>query len=155
MQDEAKSCPFCEAQAGAASARQAQAQPYGQQAPANDADANKTMAILSYIIFFIPLLAGAHKTSPFVKHHANQGTALFLFALAWGIVNAILLAILGAILINPATWYSGSWGAYGLVTTILGLLWLVPAALCIYGIINAATGKQKSLPVIGKISIIK
>ncbi|MDR1891994.1 MAG: zinc ribbon domain-containing protein, partial [Oscillospiraceae bacterium] len=36
------------------------------QAPGSDAEANKVMAILSYILFFSPLLTGAHKTSPFV-----------------------------------------------------------------------------------------
>jgi uncharacterized membrane protein len=137
--DGVKFCPSCGKEIGAAPAQQAppvQPQQQYQQAatPQNDAEANKMMAILSYILFFIPLLTGAHKTSPFVKYHANQGTVLFLLALAWGIVNGILTAILGAILINPATWYSGSWGAYGLITTILGLIWLIPTALCNYTI---------------------
>jgi uncharacterized membrane protein len=157
VQEGVKFCPACGKQVGTAPAQQPQQ--YGQpvqQAPANDAEANKVMAVLSYIIFFIPLLAGAHKTSPFVKYHANQGTVLFLLALAWGIVNGILTAILGAILINPANWYrTGSWGAYGLITTILGLIWIIPAVLCILGIVNAATGKTKPLPVIGKFKIVK
>lgn len=157
VQDGIKFCPSCGKEVGAAPARQAQPQ-YSQaarQAPANDAEANKMMAILSYIIFFIPLLTGDHKKSPFVKFHANQGTVLFLFCLAWGIVNAILTAILGAILLNPSTWYTGSWGVYGVITTILGLLWLIPTVFCILGIVNAATGKTKALPVIGKFKIIK
>jgi uncharacterized membrane protein len=155
MQDGVKFCPVCGAQTGVAQGTQPQQQYQQTAAPQNDAEANKAMAVLSYILFFIPLLTGAHRTSPFVKYHANQGTVLFLLALAWGIVNGIVTAILGAILLNPATWYSGSWGTYGLITTILSLLWLVPAVLCIYGIVNAATGKQKPLPVIGKIRIIK
>ena len=47
-----------------------------QQTQANDAEQNKMMAILSYIIFFIPLITGDHKKSPFVKFHVNQGTLL-------------------------------------------------------------------------------
>jgi uncharacterized membrane protein len=136
------------------------AQPWAQQqhrqmAPQNDAETNKGMAILAYIIFFIPLLAGAHKNSPFVRHHANQGTVLFLFALAWGILYSILMGIFTAILLTPAAILSGAWGAFGLVTMILGLLWFIPAILCILGIVNAATGKLKALPVIGKFTIIK
>ncbi|GHU81914.1 hypothetical protein FACS189415_1280 [Bacteroidia bacterium] len=151
MQEGVKFCPVCRART-----EQAHGQQHQQAATFNsDAEQNKVMAILSYILFFIPLLTGDHKKSLFVKFHANQGTVLFLSALAWGIVNWILMAILGAILINPATWYSGSWGAYGIITTILSLLWLVPTALCVYGIVNAATGKEKALPIIGKFRIIK
>jgi uncharacterized membrane protein len=167
VQDGAKFCPSCGQSAGAAPARQTQntqarqgyVPPVVPGAPAQtdirDAQENKGMAVVAYILFFIPLLTGAHKNSPFVKYHANQGTVLFLLALAWGIVNGILTAILGAILINPATWYSGSWGAYGLITTVLSLLWLIPAILCVVGIINAVNGRMKPLPVIGGINIIK
>lgn len=150
MQEEMKFCPSCGAQTSATLSQEQQAT-----TPQNDAEANKVMAILSYLIFFIPLLTGAHKTSPFVKYHVNQGTILFLLTLAWGLVNTILTTILAAILINPTTWYSGSWGIYGLITSVLGLLWLIPTALCIYGIINAATGKEKELPIIGKFKLIK
>jgi uncharacterized membrane protein len=172
VQDEVRFCPTCgeeiesapaptvatsatQPPQAAAQPQQQSQQPYQQQPPANDADANKGMAILAYILFFIPLLTGAHKTSPFVKFHANQGTVLALFAVAWGIIYGILTAILTAILLNPATWYSGGWGTFGIVTTILGILWLAPVILCIIGIINAASGKTKPLPVLGKITIIK
>ena len=113
------------------------------------------MAILSYILFFVPLLTGAHKTSPFVKFHTNQGTVLFLLCVAWGIVQGILTSIFTAMLFNPRNWAGGGFGALGLVTTILGLLWLVPTALGILGIVNAATGKVKELPIIGKLTIVK
>jgi uncharacterized membrane protein len=126
-----------------------------QAAPQNDAEENKVMAILAYIIFFIPLLTGAHKSSPFVRHHANQGTVLFLFALAWGILYSILIGIFTAFLLTPSAILSGAWGVFGLVSMILGLLWLIPAILCLLGIVNAATGKLKTLPVIGKFTIIK
>jgi uncharacterized membrane protein len=153
VQDGTRLCPVCGKEVTVASAQQPSAS--GAQAK-NDAEANKVMAILAYLIFFIPLLTGEHKKSPFVRYHANQGTALFLFALVWGIVYGILTAILAAILINPATWYlTGSWGVYGLITTVLSLLWLVPAALCVLGIVNAVTGKTKPLPVIGRLTIIK
>jgi len=111
------------------------------------------MAVLSYIIFFIPLVTGAHKTSPFVKFHANQGTVLFLLNVAWGIAYGVLLAIFTAIFL--ASLSLGGLATLGVITTILGLVWFVPAILAILGIINAATGKIKPLPIIGKITLIK
>jgi len=121
---------------------------------ARDAQENKTMAILAYIIFFIPLLAGTHKTSPFVKFHTNQGTVLAIGSVGLSIVLSILSAILTAIF--TATF---AWGALGLILGLFGLLWSVVGigitVLCILGIVNAAQGKMKELPVIGKFTIIK
>lgn len=158
LQEDAKFCPSCgQATEGADSAGQSQQQagyqpPVMQQtSPEKDAQENKTMAILAYILFFIPLLTGAHKTSPYVKYHTNQGTVLFLATLAFGIVYGILTAIFTAILFS-----TGAWGLWSVITTILGLCWLFFAALCIIGIINAAGGKMKPLPLIGgKFTIIK
>ena len=114
------------------------------------------MAILSYLGFLVlvPILTGAHKTSPFVKYHANQGLVLFLVYIAWGIVNAILAAILSAILIS-SIYSPGAWGLYGILTTILGLVWIIPVVFAIMGLINAGSGKIKPLPLIGKITLLK
>jgi uncharacterized membrane protein len=143
MDDNVKFCPKCGAQTAEA-----------QQAQATDAQANKVMAILSYIIFFIPLLTGDHKKSPFVKFHVNQGTVLAIVGIGYSIVSGILRAIVKA----PVSVYGYSTGVYytpGWLSTILWLISLPIAAACIYGIYNAATGKQKELPVIGKFRIIK
>jgi len=114
-----------------------------------DAQENKTMAILAYILFFIPLLTGAHKTSPFVRFHTNQGTVLFLASLAFGVVYWILMSLLTSLLLT------GAWGLWSVLSTILGLAWLLVLALCIIGIVNAAGGKMKPLPVIGGFTIIR
>ncbi len=98
-----------------------------------DIEANKIMAVLAYIIFFIPLLAA--KESPFAKFHANQGLTLFLAAMAVSIVGSII-PILGWFLILPV-------GC--IVIAVLGII----------GIINAFGGKAKDLPIIGKFRIIK
>lgn len=98
-----------------------------------DVEKNKVMAILAYIIFFIPLLAA--KESKFAMYHANQGLVLFLLAIAVSIVGSII-PLLGWFVILP----------------IGSLLVLI---LAILGIVNAAKGEMKPLPVIGKISIIK
>jgi len=117
----------------------------------SDSQEVKAMSIIAYIIFFIPLIVGTHKKSEFVKFHTNQGLVLFLLYMAFGIVYGILLAIFAAIFLSSIA----LWGVYSIVTTILSILWLAPAALMILGIVNAATNKMKPLPVIGKITILK
>jgi uncharacterized membrane protein len=168
FEDGAKFCPSCGTAASSAAAGTARtqatapgaqvAQPGAQtprytapvvpgapaQADIRDANDNKTMAILAYILFFIPLLTGAHKTSPFVKYHTNQGTVLFIAAVAYSIAYGILSSILLAI----------SWRLW-IIGSILGWVSLVFLVLCILGIINAINGRMRPLPVIGGITIIK
>ena len=91
---------------------------------------NTGMAIVAYILFFIPLLTDA-KEDKFVKYHVRQGLVIFI---AW-----IALYILGMILYIPII----SW----LIFLVLRLVFLV---LMIVGIMNAAQGKKKPLPMIGK-----
>ena len=110
---------------------------------------NKVMAILAYILFFIPLIAGTYKTSPYVKFHTNQGTALFILYAAYGIVQRVLLTIFYVVFSHLL------WGIYVLISAVLGLLWLIPFVLFIIGIVNAANGKAKELPIIGGFKIIK
>jgi len=136
-------------------AKKAAAPPPEPEEPAYDAEQDakdgKLMAILAYILFFIPMIAGAHKTSPFVKFHTNQGLLLFIASVALGVAISIIQAILRVLLFNIF-----AWGLYGVLSTILSILWLAPTALLIIGIINAAGGSFKPLPVIGdKITIIK
>ena len=131
---------------------QQQYQPQYQQ-PYDDVQNNKVMAILSYfgILFLIPLATGAHKTSPFVKFHLNQGIVLAIVMVGWGVVYGVLTGIVTAIFF--ASIYAGAIGS--IIIGILGLAWFFPAVLCILGIVNAATGKMKQLPLIGKFTIIK
>jgi len=118
---------------------------------ASDAEANKGMAVLAYILFFVPLLTGDYKKSPFVKYHTNQGTILFIASVALGVVINILTAIFRAVFWN---WFT--WGIYGILSTMLNALWIVPTVLMILGIVNVVNGKEKPLPIIGdKLTIIK
>ena len=98
-----------------------------------DIEANKMMALLSYIIFFIPLLAA--KESRYAMFHANQGLILFLAGVVVSIAGSII-PILGWFIILPV-------GC--IIVAVLGIL----------GIINAWKGVAKDLPIIGKIRIIK
>jgi len=87
---------------------------------------NIGMAIVAYILFFIPLLTEA-KNDPFVKYHVKQGLALFIAAFIAMIVSR--MPIIG--------WFS--W-----------LLNIGVLVLFIIGILNAVSGKEKPLPLIGQ-----
>lgn len=98
---------------------------------AQDIEKNKVMAVLAYILFFIPLLAA--KDSKFARFHTNQGLVLFLGGIIASVVAVI--PVIGWIVAPIA----------GLVITVLAVI----------GIINALNGRAKELPVIGKFKILK
>ncbi len=113
---------------------------------AADVEQNKVFAILGYfgILFLVPLLAA--RQSKFAMYHCNQGLVLFICAIAGWIVNMILSAllvfipVLGVIIIMLLH--------FGLIIGVL--------ILAIMGIINAANGVCKPLPVIGnRFTLIK
>lgn len=163
IQDDAKFCPGCGKaidNAAAPPQEQSQAQsgytpPVVPGAPTQaefiDAHSNKGMAILSYIIFFIPLLTGDYKKSPFVKFHANQGTVLFIASAIFGVAYSIILAIFSTVFLTVFH----AWILWGAISMVFSCLWLLPTILCILGIVNAANGKMQPLPLIGKFTIIK
>ena len=142
VNDGVKFCPSCggAVSAGADAGAQYQAPPPDGSAPRqadpNDAEKNKGMAIIAYLIFFIPLITGDHKKSPFVMYHTNQGTILFLAWIASGVVSSVLTFILIGLILGP-------------------ILFLVCLVFLVIGIINAANGKMSPLPIIGKFTIIK
>ena len=70
---------------------------------------------------------------------------LVIGAVAYGIVYAILSAVLFAI----------SWRVGLAVTTILGFAGWIFTVLAVIGIIHACKGEMKPLPVIGGIKILK
>jgi uncharacterized membrane protein len=115
--------------------------------PELDAQNNKIMAILCYIgiLFLIPVATGDYKRSPFVKFHLNQGVLVCGLGLTISIIWGVLLGILWAVI--PGYNYSGR----AVASFLSSLVFLVPLALAIYGIVNAATGKMRELPVIGKL----
>ncbi|WP_108996063.1 DUF4870 domain-containing protein [Paenibacillus agaridevorans] len=104
-----------------------------EQVDASDVSNNKVMAILAYILFFVPLLVA--KESKFAMYHANQGLILFLSLVAVNIVSS-LIPIVGWLLIGP-----------------LGNLALF--ILAIMGIVNAAGGACKPIPILGGFRILK
>ncbi len=94
-----------------------------------DISDNKVMAVLAYfgILFLIPLFAA--KESKYARFHTNQGIILF-------IVGIIVTAL--------------SW------IPVLGwILALAVFVLFVFGVVNAAQGKAKDLPLIGSFRILK
>lgn len=88
---------------------------------------NIGMAVIAYIIFFLPLLTDS-KNDPFVKFHVKQGLVLFVAWVADSIIG--MVPILGWV--------------------IAPLLAIVLVVLFVIGIMNAVAGKEKELPLIGK-----
>ena len=111
---------------------------------ADDVSKNKVMAVLAYFgpLCFIPMFAA--KDSKFARFHANQGLVLLIACVAYSIVSSILNSIILAI----------SWRLY-FITSIISFISIIFAVLAILGIINAANGRAKELPVIGKFKILK
>ncbi len=115
-----------------------------------DIQNNKAMAVLSYIGIFVLIPVFAAKQSPYARYHANQGLLLFLAEVIWIVFCSILGAVLGLLnVFGPLFWILS-----GVVNTILGILSLVFLAMAIYGIVNAATGKAKPLPVLGRFTLL-
>lgn len=117
---------------------QPQQAPQAPQANQSDADKNKALAIVGYIIpflFFVPLVTDA-KNSPYAKFHANQQLNLLLFVVVGYIVSMILTFILIGIL-------------------IYFVVMIASIVFAIMGIISAAKGEMKKLPWIGGFEIIK
>lgn len=151
MSDSANFCPSCGKARGAPSGQPGTSQTQYQDPESRDIEDNKVMAIFSYILFFIPLLTGDYKTSPFVKYHANQGIILFIASAIWGVIQGILSMFI---------WFLRITLHYRVFPTAVmfvfgSLVWMAFAGLVIYGIVNAVQGKCKPLPLIGRFTIIK
>ncbi len=104
-------------------APQATEKPVMQADPA-DVEKNKTMAVLAYFIFFLPLITDA-KDSPFAKFHANQSLVLL-----------------------------GLWFILSIIPFLGWILLIVPFVFFIMGMMNASKGEMKELPLIGGIHIL-
>jgi uncharacterized membrane protein len=117
------------------------------EAPKSGDDQTKLWGILGYIIgilFFIPLVTDSLKNNAYSRFHANQQLVLLIAEVALSIILPILMTIL--VFIPVIGWIVG---------LLLPLLWLVLLVFAILGIINAAKGETKPLPLIGGIKIIK
>lgn len=85
------------------------------------------MAVVAYLLFFVPLLTDA-KDDPFVKYHVKQGLVLFIAAMAVNILSMTMIPLM----------------------VIAWVLQLGEIVLVIIGIMNALHGKKEPLPLIGQ-----
>ncbi len=113
-----------------------------------DISDNKAFAILAYISWLVLVPIFAAKNSKFARFHANQGLVLCIIETAWWIVSTIISWFLGILLWRV---FALAW-LIGLLFRLVNILFLV---MMILGIVNAAQGKAKVLPIIGKIKILK
>lgn len=88
------------------------------------------IAYLLSIVGFVLVLA-LKKRDRFAMYHAKQSLALFIVYII-GYIILVFIPVLGWMLLPI-------WGLIGLLLTI-------------FGIINAVTGKEKPLPVVGKLA---
>ena len=126
--------------------RQAYQKPY-QQAPAEgdpqDIASNKGMAAISYIgaLVLIPLFFRSE--SPYARFHINQGLCLLFAEMAFNILNRLVKAVM------PGTALSH------LVAFVCLLAGIVFFVFSLMGLIRAARGEYKGLPIFGNIKILK
>jgi uncharacterized membrane protein len=97
----------------------------------DDIEKNKTMAGLSYILFFLPLIVCPK--SEYAKFHANQALLLLITCIAGNVILSII-PVIGWVLMP----------IFGICILILGIM----------GLINGFGGKAKRLPIIGKFTIL-
>lgn len=118
---------------------------------AGDIQSNRAMAVLSYIGILVLVPIFAAKGSHFARYHANQGLTLFLAEVVWGVFCGLINLLLGTLGIFSLLF----WIVSGIVNAVLGILSLVFLVLAIYGIVNAASGKAKPLPVLGRFTFLR
>jgi uncharacterized membrane protein len=101
---------------------------------------HKLWAIVGYILpflFFVPMLDEKAKHNAFVRFHAEQQLALLVVFLGLYILMSV---VMGAFF-------------YGLFF-IMPLVQLAGIVLMVLGIIHAAQGEMKELPVVGGIKLL-
>ena len=105
---------------------------------------NKVWSILAYfgILFFLPLVGVPN--SAYGKFHANQGLILLIFYVTLTVASWLVQAVLGMIPIIGVI-------LSGLVQLAVSVCII---ALIVFGMVQAAQGKAKTLPVIGKFHLI-
>lgn len=106
-------------------------------------DNSKTFAVISYLylLVIVPLIVA--KDDAFVKFHAKQGLVLLIFEMIPYVFSMILAQLY---FIMPFSLYISIVGILGLVSNGFRIATVV---FIIVGIMNAQSGKQNELPLIG------
>lgn len=114
-----------------------------------DISANKVYAILAYIGFLVLVPLIAVPKSKFARFHANQGLVLLIGEVAYNIVRSVLVYVLRLTMWGPLRI------VYNAVKFATGAAGLVFVVFAVIGIVNAAQGIAKELPLVGKVKILK
>ncbi len=106
---------------------------------------HRVMAIFAYLgpLVLVPLFADPN--SRFTRFHVNQGLALFLASIAYGIARRVVLWIFEAVwwaIASPLRW----------ALNLVGLIFVVYIVL---GVVHAARGEAKKLPFLGRVKLLK
>ena len=137
LSDDALFCPNC------GQSKDAAVQPEVMAAD-QDVKDNKVFAILAYfgILVLVPIFAA--KESVYARFHANQGLVLWITSIILNVAGSIL-GVFGELL-----------GVLGFLTGLIsGAAGIFTLVLAIMGIVNAAKGEMKELPVIGHFKLLK
>ncbi len=91
--------------------------------------AGKTIAVISYVLIFGPLIAismNSENKNPYASFHIRQGLGLTLTFIILGVSISFFESIF-----------------------VAGSMWIFVSVLAMYGIFSAAAGKTTNLPILG------
>ena len=104
------------------------------------------MAYIGFLVL-VPLIAVPK--SKFARFHANQGLVLLIGEVAFNIMRSVLVYVLRLTMWGPLRI------VYNAVKFATGAVGLVFVVFAVIGIVNAAQGIAKELPLVGKVKILK
>ena len=159
LPDNANVCPYCGTAVNAQAAPRQEYQQAAPQQPVNptvmpdqDVQQSRGIAWLSYVglLFLIPMFV--KKDSEYCRYHVKQGATLCAVEIAYLITKSILLAIINAIFPGYSFYgYTVHSGVYNVFSVLFSLAYIFLVVISIIGIVNAAKGQKKELPLISKI----
>ncbi len=108
---------------------------------------NKVMGVLAYIgiLWLIPFFTA--KQSQFAKFHLKQAFLVVITQIGFEFISAILSAV---IKVQVSAGFYTYYRTPGILVFFLFIIRIAIWAMAILGIVNAAQGKAKELPFIGK-----
>ena len=125
--------------------------PHGDYTPyftKRDRDRHHITAALSYLAFLVLIPLIFARRSHYARFHANQGLVLTIISLSYSLVTRIFVTFLDIL-------FGGIYAAIPMtLSSIFNFGSIFFLILLILGISNAAKGRAKELPLIGRIRFI-
>lgn len=121
--------------------------------PDPDVEKHKGVAILGYFFFVFPLLLAPQ--SKFARYHANQGLLVFIVWCA-AIITTVIIQVIWSLLGESSGPMAMLLALLGCLLHVLPLALVVtPLVLMVMGIIHAANGEKRPLPLVGHWTLLK